>query len=131
MSTKRSCQMATGTYDWLNAVKQALGVQQSDGVAGYQASQRIANHTQLLDLLSTALDICQSLFYFVCHSLSARLDAIICEASSVALDDKDVELILGVFVTERVDEELEVIGIAPKPAVCVVSLQVAIAAGIV
>jgi hypothetical protein len=46
---------------------------------------------------SIARKLLDGLFDFICDALAARLDAVVGEAASVALDDEYVELILGVL----------------------------------
>jgi hypothetical protein len=60
----------------------------------------------LLQFLESSLD-------FIRNALATKLDAVIGEASRVAFRDEDVEI--GVSLTDRGGEELQVVRVTPKP----------------
>lgn len=123
--------MVGNIYHRLDPLKHALGIEQPNGIARNQSTQRVSYDADLLDVMAASSELLECLFYLGGNPLSSGLDAIVGKAPSIALDDEDVELVFGELVAKGGAEEFEVVRVAPESVVTVLVLALASATGVV
>jgi hypothetical protein len=92
-------------------------VEQTNGISRDESSKRVSDDAYFLDIVSAPGQLLQLFLNFVGEALAAELDAIVGKTAAVAFRDEYVKVILGVLLTERGGDKIQVIGIAPEPTV--------------
>lgn len=81
-------------------VKIPFCVEQPDGIATDQATQRVAHDAQLPDDAAVVAKKLDMAFNFPCHSLAPRLYAVIGQVPPVALGRQDMKLVRPVLLAQ-------------------------------
>lgn len=100
------------TYNWFDLLEDALVVEEANGIASDQTTERVAGDAELGDGVPFLPQLFEPSFNLVCDSLASYLSAIVSEAAGVALGDKDVEI--RVSFANGSCEVLQVVRVAPK-----------------
>ena len=82
-----------GEVDRLKLVEVATRIQQTDGVASYEATERVAHNTDLLDRCAGFLKISDVVLHFLGHSLAAEVDPVVGEIADIGLGDENMQFV--------------------------------------
>jgi len=102
-------------YHAFKLIQNTLGVQQANGIATDQASERISDNADLGDLAARLLDRAQLLFNLGANALTSALYTIVGKATNVALCEQQAQLSRGIQVAQTLGDVPQVIGIPPQP----------------
>jgi hypothetical protein len=101
-------------YHAFKLIQNTLGVQQANGIATDQASERISDNADLGDLAARLLDRAQLLFNLGANALTSTLYTIVGKATNVALCEQQAQLSRGIQVAQTLGDVPQVIGIPPQ-----------------